>query len=58
MSDNVARGAMGDKIAEEMMELYKMLGANSQQKSASGRRFGVNEVQVNNEMEAQFRTLT
>ena len=41
---------MGDKTVEEIVELYKMLGTNSQQKSARGRRVGVNEVQVNNGM--------
>ena len=35
-----------------------MLEANSQQKSARGRRVGVNEVQNNNEMVAQLTKLT
>ena len=48
MVDNAVGGAMGDKTTEETVELYEILGANSQQKSARGRRFGVNEVQVNN----------
>ena len=52
MVDNTARGAMGEKIAEETVELYEMLGANSQQQSVRGRRFGVNEVQMSNEMAA------
>ena len=58
MVDNAAVGAMGEQTVEEIVELYEMLGANSQQKSAKGRRFGVNEVQVNNEMITQLTTLT
>ena len=49
---------MGEKIAEETVELYEMLGANSQHKSARGRKFRVNEVQVTNEMAAQLTALT
>ena len=41
MVDNTVGDAMGDKKAEEIMELNKMLGPNSQQKSSRGRRFGV-----------------
>ena len=52
MVDNVVGGAMGEKTAEETVELYKMLGANSQQKSVRGRRIGVNEVQTSNDMVA------
>ena len=40
-------GTTGEKIAKDTMELYEMLGANSQQKSESGRRV---EVQINNGM--------
>ena len=43
-------GAMEETIAEETVELYEMLGANSQQKSAKGRWGIVNKVQVNNGM--------
>ena len=50
MVDNVAGGTMGEKTTEEAVELYEMLRANSKHKSARGRRVGVNEVQVNNEM--------
>ena len=46
MVDNVAGGAMGQKTTKEIVELYEMLGANSQQKSARGRKGVVNEVQV------------
>ena len=49
---------MGKKIAEETIELYEMLRANSQQKSARDRRVGVNKVQTNNEMAAQLTKLT
>ena len=49
---------MGEKTAEEIVELYEMLGANSQQKSAKGRRVRVNEVQTNNEMATQLIELT
>ena len=49
---------MGEKTAKEMVELYKMLGANSQQKSARGRRGVVNEDQTNNRMATQLTTLT
>ena len=52
MVDNVVMGAIGDKIAKETLELYEMLGANSQQKNARGSRGIVNEVQVNNGMTA------
>ena len=55
---NAAGGAMGEKTAKEMMELYEMLGANSQQKSPRGKRFEVNEVQMNNEITTQFTMLT
>ena len=58
MVDNVAGGAMGKKTAEETVELYEMLGANSQHKSVKGRRFGVNEVQVNNEITTQLTVVT
>ena len=58
MVDNATGGTMGEKIGEETIDLYKMLGANSQQKSAMGRKVGVNEVQNNNEMEAQLIELT
>ena len=36
--DNVAGGAMEEKIAKEIVELYQMLGSNSQQKSARGKK--------------------
>ena len=49
---------MGEKTIEEIVELYEMLRANSQQKSARGRKVGVNEVQNNNEMTAQLTELT
>ena len=52
MVDNAAGGAMGEKTDEETVELYEMLGANSEQKNARGRRGVVNEVQVNNGMAA------
>ena len=58
MVDNAAGGAMGEKTVKETMELYEMLGANSQQKSARGRRGVVNEVQVNNGMITQLTELT
>ena len=54
MVDNTIEGTMGEKTVVETVELYEKLGANSQQKSARGRRFGVNEVQVNNEMTAHL----
>ena len=50
MVDNATRGTMGEKTAEETVELYKMLGANYQQESARGRRGMVNELQTNNKM--------
>ena len=58
MVDNAAESTMGEKTAEETVELYEMLGTNSQQKSQSGKRFGFNEVQVNNEMASQLTVLT
>ena len=51
MVDNTVGGAMGEKTTEETVELYEMLGANSQQMSAKGTRVGVNGVQSNNEMQ-------
>ena len=39
---------MGEKTSEEIIELYEMLGVDSQQKSARRRRGVVNEVQVKN----------
>ena len=57
MVDNAVGGAMGEMTAEELVVLYEMLGANSQQKSARGRRVGVNEVQTNNKMAAQLTEL-
>ena len=42
MVDNIVGSAMGEKTAEEIVELYEMLRANFQQKSARGRRVGVN----------------
>ena len=48
---------MEEKIAEETLELYEMLRANSQQKSARGRRIGVNEVETSNDMTAQLTKL-
>ena len=50
MVDNAVVGAMGQKTIEDTVELYEMLGANSQKKSARGRRGMVNEVQTKNEM--------
>ena len=44
MVDNVAGGAMWQKIVEETCEIYEMLGANSHQKSVRGQRAIVNEV--------------
>ena len=41
MVNNTTGSAMGEKIAEETVELYEMLEANSQQKSARGRKGGV-----------------
>ena len=58
MGDNVAGDTMGEKTAEETMELYEMLRANSQQKSVRERRIGVNKVQTSNDMEAQLIELT
>ena len=49
---------MEEKTVEETVELYEILGANSQQKSARGKRIGVNKVQTNNEMAAQLTELT
>ena len=46
MVDNIVGGAMGEKIAKETVELYKILRANSQQKSARERRGVVNKVQM------------
>ena len=43
MVDNATGGAMGQKTAEEIVELYEMLGANSQQKSVRERRMRVNK---------------
>ena len=54
MVDNTAGGTMGEKTTEETMELYEMLGANSQQNSARGRRGVDNKVQVNNGMATQL----
>ena len=42
MVDNAIWGAIREKTAEETIELYEMLGANSEQKSARGRRIRVN----------------
>ena len=42
--DNAVGVAMGEKITEETMELYEILGADSQQKNARGRRGVINEV--------------
>ena len=58
MVDDARGAAMGEKTAKETMELYKMLGANSQQKSVRGRKGLVNEVQINNDMAAQWTALT
>ena len=58
MVDNATEGAMGEKITEETVELYEMLGANSQQKSERGRRVGVNKVKVDNGMTTQLTELT
>ena len=58
MVDNAIESAMGEKTAEETVELYKMLRANSQQKNATGRRGIVNEVQVKNGMATQLTELT
>ena len=58
MVDNASGGAMGEKTTKEMVELYEMLGANSQQKSARGRRGVVNVVQTINEIVAQLTALT
>ena len=44
MVDNVIGHTMGEKTAEEIVELYEMLGANSQQKNAKARKVGVNKV--------------
>ena len=52
MVDNTAGDAMEEKTAGETIDLYEMLGANSQQNSIRGRRGVVNEVQVNNGMVA------
>ena len=49
---------MRDKIVKETMKLYEMLGANSQQKSAKGRRGVVNEVQMSNHMTEQLTVVT
>ena len=56
--DNAAWGVMGEKRVEETMELYEMLGANSQQKSVRERRVGVNEVKINSKMVEQLTELT
>ena len=58
MINNAVGGTMGEKTTEETVELYEMLGPNSQQKSARGKRVGVNEVQGNNGMGAQLIELT
>ena len=54
MVDNAVGGTMGEKIVKETVDLYEMLGANSQQKNVKGRRGAVNEMQVNNEMVSQL----
>ena len=58
MVDSITGGAMEEKTAEETMELYEMLGANSQQKNTKGRRGVVNEVQMNNDMAEQLIVVT
>ena len=58
MVDNTTGGVMGEKIIEETIELYEMLGANSQEKSVRRKRIGVNEVQINSRMLAQLTELT
>ena len=57
MVDNAAGGTIGEKTTEEMVELYEMLVANSQQKSARERRTRFNEVQMNSRMAAQLTEL-
>ena len=49
---------MRKKTIEETVELYEMLGANSQWKSARGRSVRFNEVQINSEMATQLTELT
>ena len=58
MVDNAVGGAIGEKTAEEIVELHEMLGADFQQKSARGKKGVVNEVQMNNDMATQLIVLT
>ena len=58
MVDNTARSAIEEETAEEIVELYKILGLILNKKSARGRRVGVNEVQNNNGMASQLTKLT
>ncbi|XP_048227226.1 uncharacterized protein LOC125369258 [Ricinus communis] len=58
MVDNAAGGAMLERTADEVYDIFEMLGANSQQKSVRTKRVGVNEVVSNNEMAMQIAELT
>ncbi|CAH9131381.1 unnamed protein product [Cuscuta epithymum] len=56
--DNAAGGAMGEKTAEQTLELFDMLGANSQQKRVCGRTPGIYEVGVGTELAIQMSELS
>ncbi|CAH9121562.1 unnamed protein product [Cuscuta epithymum] len=56
--DNAAGGAMGEKTAEQTLELFEMLGANSQQKSVRGRTPGIYEVGASTELAIQISELS
>ena len=42
--DTAAGGYFGEKMAEEVYDIYEMLATNSQQKAVRGRRAGIHEV--------------
>lgn len=50
-------GDVGEMTAQETLNIFEMLRANSQQKSAR-RRVGVNEVSTNHELRKQLAELT
>lgn len=56
--DNAAGRDMAAMTAQETYELFEMLGANSQQKSARRRRAWVNKVCTNHELTRQLAELT
>ncbi|XP_048227262.1 uncharacterized protein LOC125369289 [Ricinus communis] len=54
MVDNAAGGAMLERTPDEVDNIFKMLGANSQQKSVRTKRVEVNEVVASSEMTIQL----